>query len=85
MATKAAVEGVNLLTASATGTVKLGLYKGNVFFLSMGDIDASLYNEEDSSMEASDGLNPESSQGYAYILSVEACALAKAGQFKGYS
>jgi len=39
----------------------------------------------DSSMEASDGLNPESSQGYADILSVEAIALAKAGQFKGDS
>jgi argininosuccinate synthase len=85
IATKAAVEGVNVLTASATGSVKLGLYKGNVFFLSMGNIGASLYNEEDSSMEASDGLNPESSQGYADILSVEACALAKAGQFKGDS
>ena len=85
IATKAAVEGVNVLTASATGRVTLGLYKGNVFFLSMGNIDASLYNEEDSSMEASDGLNPESSQGYADILSVEACALAKAGQFKGDS
>lgn len=36
-------------------------------------------------MEASDGLNPESSQGYADILSVEACALAKAGQFNGDS
>lgn len=85
IATKAAVEGVNVLTASATGSVTLGLYKGNVFFLSMVNIDASLYNEEDSSMEASDGLNPESSQGYADILSVEACALAKAGQFKGDS
>jgi argininosuccinate synthase len=73
------------LTASASGTVKLGLYKGNVFFNSMTDIAASLYNEEDSSMEASDGLNPASSQGYADIISVEAQALAKAGQFKGDS
>ncbi|MGB0836420.1 MAG: argininosuccinate synthase [Psychrobium sp.] len=85
VATKAAVQGIETLTDSATGTVKLGLYKGNVFFSSMGDITASLYNEEDSSMEASDGLNPESSQGYADILSVEACALAKAGQFEGDS
>ncbi len=84
-ATKAAIAAVETLTASATGKVTLGLYKGNVFFVSMTDIDASLYNEEDSSMEASDGLNPESSQGYADILSVEACALAKAGQFKGDS
>jgi argininosuccinate synthase len=85
VATKAAIQGVEVLTASASGVVTLGLYKGNVFFVSMGSIDASLYNEEDSSMEASDGLNPESSQGYADILSVEACALAKAGQFKGDS
>ena len=33
---------------------------------------ASLYNEADSSMEASDGLNPVSSQGYAEVQSVEA-------------
>ena len=83
--TKAAQAAVNTLTASASGTVKLGLYKGNVFFNSMTDIAASLYNEEDSSMEASDGLNPASSQGYADIISVEAQALAKAGQFKGDS
>jgi argininosuccinate synthase len=31
-------------------------------------------------MEASDGLNPQSSQGYTDIQSVEARALAKAGQ-----
>jgi len=85
VATKAAIQAIETLTASATGKVTLGLYKGNVFFVSMGDIEASLYNEEDSSMEASDGLNPESSQGYADILSVEACALAKAGQFEGDS
>jgi len=85
VATKAAIQGVEVLTASASGVVTLGLYKGNVFFNSMKAIEASLYNEEDSSMEASDGLNPESSQGYADILSVEACALAKAGQFNGDS
>ena len=84
-ATKAAMAGIDTLTASASGEVSLGLYKGNVFFNSMTNIAASLYNEEDSSMEASNGLNPESSQGYADILSVEACALAKAGQFNGDS
>lgn len=83
--TKAAQAAINTLTASASGTVKLGLYKGNIFFVSMTDVAASLYNEEDSSMEASDGLNPVSSQGYADIISVEAQALAKAGQFKGDS
>lgn len=84
-ATKAAQAGINLLTASASGLVSLGLYRGNIFFNRMTEIPASLYNEEDSSMEASDGLNPESSQGYADILTVEAKALAKAGQFDGDS
>jgi argininosuccinate synthase len=80
---KAAYAAVDTLTASASAIVKLGLYKGNVFFMSLTDCNASLYNEEDSSMEASDGLNPASSQGYADIIGVEAVALAKAGQFKG--
>jgi len=33
-------------------------------------------------MEASAGLNPVSSQGFAEIQSVEACAMAQAGQIK---
>jgi hypothetical protein len=33
-------------------------------------------------MEKSEGLNPESSQGYVEIQSVEAKALARAGQIK---
>jgi argininosuccinate synthase len=78
---QAARAAIDTLTESAEGEVKLGLYKGNIFFQSMTDIYASLYNEEDSSMEASDGLNPASSQGYADIISVETAALAKAGQF----
>ena len=68
------------LTKPATGTVKVGAYKGSVFFLSMSGVQKSLYNEADSSMEASDGLNPVSSQGYAEIQAVEARSLALAGQ-----
>jgi len=81
-ATRAARAAVDTLTASAGGVVSLGLYKGNITFLGMTEVAASLYNEADSSMEASEGLNPASSQGYADILSVEARALAKAGQFR---
>ena len=44
------------------------------------DCPHSLYNEADSSMEASDGLNPASSQGFVEVQAVEALALAKAGQ-----
>ncbi|MFT5580559.1 MAG: argininosuccinate synthase, partial [Paraglaciecola psychrophila] len=76
---KAAIE---VLAEHATGTVSVGMYKGNLYFQSLTECPASLYNEEDSSMEASDGLNPMSSQGYADIMYVEAVALAKAGQIK---
>lgn len=79
--TQAARDAVDTLTARADGVVALGLYKGNAFFQSLTETPASLYNEADSSMEASDGLHPTSAQGYADILAVEARALAKAGQF----
>ncbi len=79
-ATRAAIAAIDVLAQPATGTVKLGLYKGNMLFHGLANCKGSLYNEEDSSMEASSGLNPVSSQGYAEIQSVEARALAHAGQ-----
>jgi len=79
-ATRAAFLAVQELTAPASGTVTVGAYKGNIFFLKLADVPSSIYNEADSSMEASDGLNPVSSQGYAEVLSVEARSLAHAGQ-----
>ena len=51
-----------------------------MYFYSLTDCQGSLYNEADSSMEASDGLNPVNSQGYAEIQRIEAVAMAKAGQ-----
>ena len=81
-ATKAALAGIGEFARHASGTVTVGLYKGNVLFHSLTDCKASLYNEEDSSMEASEGLNPVSSQGFAEIQSVEARSLARAGQIR---
>ncbi|MCA9717160.1 MAG: argininosuccinate synthase [Myxococcales bacterium] len=66
----------------ATGTVEVGLYKGNIFFQGQRDCPSSLYNPADASMEASDGLNPVSSQGYVEIQAVSAIAMANAGQIK---
>jgi argininosuccinate synthase len=80
--TRAALRAIEELSESATGTVVLGLYKGNLLFQSLSDCPTSLYNEQDSSMEASQGLNPASSQGFVEVQSVEARALAKAGQIK---
>lgn len=78
-ATTAAMKAVDSMAEYATGTVKVALYKGNIQFRSLDDCPASLYNPDDSSMEASGGLNPVSSQGFADIQSVEAKAMARAG------
>ena len=78
--TRAAQAGVNVLAQHATGSVTVGLYKGNIYFQSLRGCEAGLYNEADSSMEASDGLNPVSSQGFVEIQSVEAKSLAYAKQ-----
>eukprot|EP01061_Rhynchopus_euleeides_P003179 TRINITY_DN1245_c0_g1_i1.p1 TRINITY_DN1245_c0_g1~~TRINITY_DN1245_c0_g1_i1.p1 ORF type:complete len:423 (+),score=200.93 TRINITY_DN1245_c0_g1_i1:55-1323(+) len=80
--TQAALTAIKQLAESATGTVKLELYKGNMHFQALTDMPHSLYKEEDSSMEASSGLNPVSSQGYAEIQKVEAQALAEAKQIR---
>jgi argininosuccinate synthase len=80
--TRAAMAAIDVFAASATGTVTVGLYKGSIQFHSLKDCPASLYNPADSSMEASRGLNPRSSQGYAEVQSVEARALARAGQIR---
>lgn len=81
-ATTAALAAIDVFAGYASGTVTLGLYKGNLHVLSVSDCPASLYNEADSSMEASAGLNPVSSQGFAEIQSVEARALAAANQIR---
>lgn len=80
--TRAAQAAIDSLAEPASGTVEVGLYKGNLYFQKLTDCKASLYNEADSSMEASDGLNPVSSQGYVEVQSVEAKSLARAGQIK---
>lgn len=80
LSTEAAFAAVQTYAAHATGKVKVGLYKGNILFHAMTGVKASLYFEEDASMEASKGLNPVSSQGFAEIQSVEARSMAKAGQ-----
>jgi argininosuccinate synthase len=77
--TRTAIGGVWQLAEPACGTVKLGLYKGHMHFLALTECPHSIYFEADSSMEASSGLNPVSSQGYLEVSSVEAKSMAKAG------
>lgn len=78
-ATQAARAAIDVYAKHANGAVEVGLYKGNIFFNALTDCKETIYNEADSSMEASNGLNPVSSQGFAEIQSVEALMLAKAG------
>ncbi len=80
--TQAAFAAIGVFAEHASGRVKVGLYKGNIHFHAMYDVAASIYREEDSSMEESAGLNPVSSQGFAEIQSVEARAMARAGQIR---
>ena len=81
-APRAAIAAVDALAERASGRVEFGLYKGSLLFQQLTDCPASLYNPADASMEASDGLNPTSSQGYVEVQSAEAVALAHAGQIK---
>lgn len=77
---RAILAAVDVLAEYATGTVTLSLFKGNLYFKKLEDCPHTLYSPADASMEASDGLNPVSSQGFVEVLSVEARALANAGQ-----
>ncbi|MBR1837651.1 MAG: argininosuccinate synthase [Kiritimatiellae bacterium] len=83
LSSQAAWAAVDTFAGLATGTVKVGLYKGNILFQSLTGVKASLYFEENASMEdAQKGLNPVSSQGFAEIQSVEARSMAKAKQIR---
>merc|ERR1712060_310910 len=77
--TRAAIAAIWQLAEPANGTVKVELYEGNVHFLSLTECPHSIYFEADSSMEASEGLNPVSSQGFLEVSGVEAKSMAKAG------
>lgn len=79
-ATNAARKAIDALAQPASALVQVGLYKGNIYFQKLMNCPASLYNEADSSMEKSAGLNPVSAQGFIEIQSVEARHLARAGQ-----
>lgn len=77
---QASVAAIEVFAELATGTVEVGLYKGNMYFQALRDCPASIYNPADASMEASRGLNPQSAQGYLEVQSAEVLALARAGQ-----
>merc|ERR1711976_447842 len=77
--TRAAISAIWQLAGPANVTVKIEMFKGNMHFLSLTDCPHSVYFEANSSMEASEGLNPVSSQGFLEVSAVEAKSMAKAG------
>lgn len=79
---RAALAAIDVLADHATGEVAVGLYRGNIYFRSLTECPSSLYNPADASMEASDGLDPQSSQGFVEVLSCEAFAIANAKQIE---
>jgi argininosuccinate synthase len=69
------------VTALATGTIMVSLYKGVVTYESSKDEPHSLYTM-DSSMEREGTYDHADSEGFLRVLAVHAKALANAGQIK---
>ena len=69
------------VSALATGTVTVSLYKGAVTYMSIVDAPHSLYSL-DSSMEKEGSFDHADSEGFVRVLAVHAKALAHAGQIK---
>jgi argininosuccinate synthase len=67
------------VSALATGTVTVNLYKGGVSYVSIADAPHSLFTN-DGSMEDEGSFNHSDSEGFCRVLAVHARAVAKAGQ-----
>lgn len=52
------------------GTVRLRLYKGNVFVLGRSSETEKLYSEEEASMDSLDNFSPEDTTGFIGICSI---------------
>ena len=65
-----------------TGTIVVGLYKGNIRFIAARDVPQSLYDEEGASMEKTGSLQHAWSQGYMEIADYVARGMARGGQVR---
>jgi argininosuccinate synthase len=82
VATRMARKAIAEVTALATGTITVALYKGNISYVSADDVPHSLFSN-DSSMENEGSFDHRDSEGFLGVLSVHARAIAQAGQIKG--
>ncbi|MGL6097911.1 MAG: argininosuccinate synthase [Fimbriiglobus sp.] len=80
LATHMAREAMKPITALATGTISLTLYKGGLSFAGAADVPHQLYSESNASMEAIGEFDHADSEGFLRVLQVSARALAANGQ-----
>ena len=81
-ASQAARAAVAHFASFATGTIRVGCYKGNVVFLSATDCPHGIYSETAASMEKVGEFNHADSEGLLNVLGVSARILAKSGQIE---
>lgn len=79
-ASTAAKAAIGHFAQFATGTIKLKLYKGHVFFEAAVDVPHCLYSETASSMEKVGEFNHADSEGFLNVLAVSARILARQNQ-----
>ncbi|MCS6863711.1 MAG: argininosuccinate synthase [Gemmataceae bacterium] len=68
------------ITALASGTIRLKLYKGRAEFAGAENVPHQLYSEANASMEAIGSFDHADSEGFLRVLQVSARALAANGQ-----
>ncbi len=69
------------VSALATGTITVSLYKGTISYVASADAPHSLFSN-DGSMENEGSFDHKDSEGFLRVLAVHARALAGAGQIK---
>jgi argininosuccinate synthase len=79
LATRMARKAVAEITALATGTIKVSLYKGVIAYVASDDAPHSLFTN-DGSMEDEGNFDHKDSEGFLGVLGVHARGIAKAGQ-----
>src|SRR5262249_17183055 len=76
LGTHVARKAIEPITALATGTIRLELYKGRAEFGGAQDVPHQLYSESNASMEAIGEFAPAGSEGVLRVLQVGGRSLA---------
>jgi len=79
VATRMSRKAIAEVTALATGTITVSVYKGNVSYVNATDAPHGLFSS-DSSMEDEGSFDHKDSEGFLGVLGVHARTIARAGQ-----